>query len=123
MSRLTHAVGQFVFPDKIREYVTFRVMTIFVIVLSLWNLVFGVLFREFGGALSISHRHQYDPLRSSLFLVVFNVLLGVGFWLIYALRERKELYLVRVVLYGMFLGAVAGEFLRFFFSHYLQYKY
>jgi hypothetical protein len=116
VNRLPNAVVQFVFADKMRRYLTFRWMTIFVVVLLLWNVVFGVLFRKYAGPLPMRHRLEYDLLSSHLFLVIFNAALAVGFWLIYASRHRKEFYQVRVVTYAMLLGSVAGELLRFCFT-------
>jgi peptidoglycan biosynthesis protein MviN/MurJ (putative lipid II flippase) len=121
MNRLTHAIGQFLFPDKTRKYSTFRTMTIFVAVLFVWSVVFGVLFRISTGALHARHRYGYQLLHSPLSLVIYNITLAIGFWAIYASRERREHYLVRVVLYGMLLGGVAGEVVRFLFEHYLEY--
>jgi len=50
---------------------------------------------------------------SPAFLFFTNVGLALGFWSIFVTRAKKKYYWLRVVFYGMLLGAVLGEILSF----------
>jgi hypothetical protein len=54
-------------------------------------------------------RSVYSP----AFLIPYNIVLTCGFWVIYATRKKARYYRVRVLLYRMMLGGLAGELLHF----------
>ena len=104
MSHFGEKIGQLLFPEKVRKYLTFPLMTVFVaLALVAWNLVFRVIYKTplRPQAANWSHSH----------LVLHNAILAVGFWLIYATRRKEEYYWLRVVFYGMLLGGLVGEIL------------
>jgi hypothetical protein len=43
---IVEKIGAALFPEKFRPYVTFRLMTIFVAVLALWNIGFGIAMKQ-----------------------------------------------------------------------------
>jgi hypothetical protein len=107
MNPVAEKIGAQLFPRKIRKFLTFRLMTIFVALLEAWNLVFSVVNKS-------GRTPEPDPLtHSPALLALHNTILIVGFWLIYRTKGRKEYCWVRVVFYGMLLGGLAGEILLF----------
>lgn len=99
------------FSERFRRYITFRAMTVFVGVWGIWNVGFSMFMKQ-----SLSHLPRKEPwlgvqLHSPYFLVVYNLAVVVGFWIIYATRKRAEYYQHRVVWYGMLLGGIVGEVL------------
>ncbi len=105
MNQVAEKIGQLLFPERIRKYLTFRLMTIFVAFLAAWNLISSVLYKS-------ELPRQADALtHSPALLVLDNAVLVVGFWLIYRTRGRNEYYWLRVIFYGMLLSGLAGEIL------------
>jgi hypothetical protein len=111
MSLIAEKVGQALLPERFRPYVTFRLMTVFVAVLAVWNIAFSIFMKpdlsRFDGQILVSHQLLHSP----FFLVLYNVGVAIGFWLIYATRQKAEYYRLRVFCYGMLLGGVVGEVL------------
>jgi hypothetical protein len=111
MHGLAEKVNQALFPERIRPYITFRLMTIFVVLGAVWNIGLSVLMKDrfsgFRHTESWVHYMLYSPYYSAL----YNLVVGIGFWIIYATRKKTEYYQLRVLCYGMLLGGVAGEVL------------
>lgn len=105
-------IGEALFPKGLRAYVTFRLVTGFVAVLTVWNIVFGLLVK---GQLSQFHPQArgVQLLHSPYLLILYNIGIAIGFWAIYATRERTQYYRLRVICYGMLLAGVVGEVLHF----------
>ncbi|MGH9741909.1 MAG: hypothetical protein ACRD51_06105 [Candidatus Acidiferrum sp.] len=107
MNRPAERVGQALFPEKVRQYLTFRLMTAYVAVLAMGNLAFGLVYKP-----------ELPPeiaarIHSPVFLALQNGVLAVGLWLVYRTRKKKGYYLLRVVFHGMLLAGVVGEMLLF----------
>ena len=107
-------IGQHLFPEKIRRYLTFRLMTVFVVLLFLVNFALNVLnepepYSDVALRLSKIRGLVHLP----IYLIFQNVGLALGFWLVYATREKKQYYWLRVVFYGMLIGGLLGEIVSF----------
>jgi uncharacterized BrkB/YihY/UPF0761 family membrane protein len=107
MNHAAEKIGQLLFPEKLRKFLTFRLMTVFVALLAVWSFVFSAL--DKAGHSTVEGGFTYSP----TLLVLYNTILVVGFWLVYRTRDRKEYYWLRVIFYGMLLGSVGGEILIF----------
>jgi hypothetical protein len=111
MNQLAERIGQWVFPEKVRRYLTFRSVTIVVVVLAICNLAIGILYKPYlspeGAAQIRNHRLAHSP----AFLALHAIVLAVGFWVIYRTRKKKQYYWLRVVFYGMLIGGLVGEIL------------
>jgi lipoprotein signal peptidase len=110
MNVIVEKIGQVLFPERLRPYVSFRSMTAFVALLALWNIGVSILMK---GQMSRLIRteswlpQQYSP----YFFLFYNIGVGVGLWAIYATRKRTEYYQLRVFCYTMLLGGLVGELL------------
>jgi hypothetical protein len=110
MNNLPQKIGQFLFPERIRRYLTFRLMTVCVTVVFLANFAVNVLSEpdpSSDAALRIDK--MLALMHSPFHLFVINVYLALGFWTLYATRKKRKYYWIRVVFYGMLLG---GLFMR-----------
>ena len=108
--------GESLFPEKFRHYLTFRLMTVVVVVLMSVNYALNVfnvfnepepsseIFRRINRMRSVAH--------SPALLILTNVVLALGFWLVFATTEKKQYYWLRVIFYGMLLAAVLGEIIE-----------
>jgi|SRR5215469_5284739 len=115
MNSIADKIGQTLFPARFRSYITFRGMTLFVVVLALWNIGLSILMKDQFSQLrrTESWLRQNQLLHSPHFLVLYNIGVATGFWIIYATREKAQYYHLRVICYGMLLGGVTGELLHF----------
>ncbi len=110
MNVIVKKIGQTLFPETFRPYVTFRMMTFFVVVLTLWNIGFSVLMKEQMSRLR-AHYPGQQQLHSPYFMILYNIGALIGFSIIYATRGKPQYYQLRVICYGMLLGGVVGEVL------------
>jgi uncharacterized BrkB/YihY/UPF0761 family membrane protein len=106
--------GESLFPEKFRHYLTFRLMTVVVVVLMSVNYALNV-FNELEPSSEISRRvnRMRSVAHSPALLILTNVVLALGFWLVLATKEKKQYYWLRVIFYGMLLAAVLGEIISF----------
>lgn len=93
---------------------TFRNVSIFVAVLTALSIVFQILLKFGVVAPPAMHHPEWDLSRSPVFIVCYNIFVGLGFWIIHTMRNKAEYYKIRVFVYGMLLGGIAGELLNFF---------
>jgi hypothetical protein len=93
-------------PAKFRRYLTFRWMTLFVLLLLTWNAIFKSFVRVTPDVIA---RFQSSPLTRPAVFIPYNLAVLIGFLWIYATRRNQKYYLARVILYGMLLGAVCGQ--------------
>ena len=102
MSELAEKIGRALFPATSRRFLTFRWMTVFVVILALWNLVMSFLLKP-----------QPPPqwARVPVFLIPYNTAVVIGFVVIYLTRSKARYYAARAALYGMLLAGVVGELL------------
>jgi hypothetical protein len=114
MDNLLHTLGQFLFPEKIRRYLTFRIITACAVILFLANFAINALNEPDPSSDAALRIEKMRALMHSPFhLFLINVALALGFWALYATRKKREYYWVRVVFYGMLLGGLLGELLSF----------
>ena len=111
MSPLIEKLDQLLFPEKLRPYITFRLVTVFVAVLAMGSLALDILNAPEAPHETAAQIHKL--VLSPRFLMLQAFILAVGFWLIYRTREKKLYYRFRVFFYGMLLGGLAGEILDF----------
>jgi hypothetical protein len=102
------------FPEKFRRYLSFRLMTAVVVVFMSINFALNILngpepsseiYRRIDRIRSVAH--------SPTLLILENVGLGLGFWLVFATGKKKQYYSRRVIFYGMLLAGVLGEIISF----------
>ncbi len=83
-------------------------MTIFVLVLFLWNVCFKLLIpigpEVLGPVFTVEH-----IARSAFFLVPYNVGLLIVIWFLFNFRPRHEYAYLRALLYGMTAASILGE--------------
>jgi hypothetical protein len=113
MNVTAEKISQAIVPERLRPYVTFRLMSVFVAVLAIWNIGFSILMRPQMSRFGELIRDSHQPLHSPYFLLPYNIGVAIGFWFIYEMREKTEYYQLRVLCYGMLLGGVVGEVLSF----------
>lgn len=111
MNPIVEKIGEVLFPERLRPYVTFRLMTVFVAVLVIWNVALSTFMKPQLSRLDEQFRGFHQATHSPSFLVPYNIAVAIGFWVIYASREKAEYYQLRVLCYGMLLGGVVGEVL------------
>ena len=111
MNVIVEKIGQVLFPERLRPYVSFRSMTAFVALLALWNIGVSMLMKDQMSRLIRTESWLHQQLHSPLFLLFYNIGVGVGLWVIYATRKRTEYYQLRVFCYTMLLGGLVGELL------------
>jgi hypothetical protein len=112
MNRVIEKLDQSLFPEKLRRYITFRLATVFVLVVVFGSSVLDML----NGPESLPNaakQIRWSPkLIYSPTVLILNALVSVfGFWLIYRTREKKQYYRFRVLFYGMLLGGLITEVL------------
>jgi hypothetical protein len=109
MSPLVEKIDRLLFPEKLRRFITFRVATLFVVVVVVGSSASGILR---GPGLPLDAAEQIHKLAHSPGLLTLHALvLVVGSWLIYWTREKEQYYRLRVLFYGMLLGGLAAEIL------------
>jgi hypothetical protein len=86
------------FPENIRQYITFRSITIFVLVLAGFGVVFKLTTKLPPEMVSQMQNQAHLFMRAG-FLIPFNIGIAVGFYLIYATRRIERYYLARAVAY------------------------
>lgn len=106
MNELAEKIGRALVPEKSRRFLTFRRMTLFVAICVLWNL--AMLF-----VLKPTPQSLPQWARSSVFLILYNTAVVIGFLVIYLTRKKPRYYAARAVFYGMLLAGVVGELLSF----------
>jgi hypothetical protein len=109
MNVTAEKVSEVLFPERLRPYVTFRLMTVLVAVLAIWNIAFSMFMKPQWPRLDGQIRTFHQALHSTYFLVPYNIGVAIGFWVVFATREKAEYYQLRVLCYGMLLGGVVGE--------------
>jgi hypothetical protein len=115
MNRLLEKIDRSLFPEKFRNYITFRYATVFVAIVAIGSTALDML----SGRPDLPPKSlpQIDWLSKLAhtpgFMALHTLILALGFWLIYATREKKQYYRFRVLFYGMLLGGLAGELLDY----------
>jgi hypothetical protein len=114
MNRLVEKLEQLAFPERIRPYFTFRWVTVFVAVIAVGSSALDPLNWPASTAKATVQIDRTPKLANSPgFLILHALVLVLGFWLIYATRETKQYYRVRVLFYGMLLGGLVVQMLSF----------
>jgi hypothetical protein len=115
MNRLLENIDRALFPEKFRDYITFRYATVFVAIVAIGSTALDMLQGQPESPINIpaQMRGFLKLAHSPAFMALHALILALGFWLIYATREKKQYYRFRVLFYGMLLGGLAGEILDF----------
>lgn len=113
MNEMLTRCGSLFFPQNVRRLLTFRLMTLFVILLGVFNVVLPLFLPQIPRSTIEPAFWQHLP-RSPSFWIAYNIGVLAGFWVIYTTRTRPAYYRLRVIVYGLLLGGVAGEMLRIF---------
>jgi hypothetical protein len=117
MNLTADAVTRFLRLDKL----TFRKIHILVAVLTILSVIFLTLIKIHVIAPTRRENPAWERISETpQFLVLYNVLIAIGFWIIYATRDKTKYYSLRAYIYGMLLGGVAGELLHLFAKHLLR---
>jgi hypothetical protein len=113
MNRLLENIDRALFPEKFRNYITFRYATAFVAIVAIGSTALDMLNgRPDLPPNALPQIHRLSGLAHTPgFIILHTLILALGFWLIYATREKKQYYRFRVLFYGMLLGGLAGELL------------
>jgi hypothetical protein len=107
-------IAEGLFPAKFRHYLTFRLMTAVVVVFMSINFALNILDEpEQSSEISRLISRVRSGAHSPAFLILENVFLALGFWLVFATREKKQYYWLGVIFYGMLLAGVLGEIVSF----------
>jgi len=118
MNSSIEKIGQFLFPEKIRRYLTFRLVTVFAVALFSVNFALSRLDKSAPSPeLTFLINRILSVVHSPAFLFFYNVGLALGFWSVYATRTNEKYYWLRVACYGMLLGGLLGEILSFLPHH------
>ena len=113
MNRLLEKIDRSLFPEKFRNYITFRYATAFVAIVAIGSTAVGML----NGRPDLppnalpTIRGLSELAHTPGFMALHALILALGFWLIYATRGKKQYYRFRVLFYGMLLGGLAGQIL------------
>jgi hypothetical protein len=98
------------FPARLDRFLRFRWMTIFVISIGIFDLVFKLAVK-----LPANIIHQMDAfeglIKSPLFFVVYNAFLIAGFLAIFLTRKETRYYPIRVIAFGMLFAGLIGQLL------------
>ena len=111
-------IGEFLFPEKFRRYLTFRVATVFAV--TLVSVSFALSRLDLSTPqpeITLRISRILSVVHSPAFLFLYNICLALGFWSVYATRTKEKYYWLRVVFYGMLLGGLLGEILSFLPAH------
>jgi hypothetical protein len=106
-------------PDTIERFLrverlTFRKIHVLVVALTIGSLIFLILAKLHVVVPRQRHLLGWEAVSENpTFLILYNVVLAVGFWIIYATRHNASYYRLRAYVYGMLLGGIAGEVLHF----------
>jgi hypothetical protein len=113
MNRLLEKFDRSLFPEKFRSYITFRYATVFVGIVAIGSISLDLLNgRPESPSNALPQIHRLSNLAHTPgFMALHALILALGFWLIYATREKKQYYRFRVLFYAMLLGGLAGEML------------
>jgi hypothetical protein len=101
------------FPEKFGKYITFRWVSVFVLLLAAWDVVFKLVMKIPPEMIS-RFQDQAQPFMRPGFLIPYNIGVAIGFYLIFASRNLEKYYRIRVIAYGMLLGAVCGQLIGAF---------
>jgi hypothetical protein len=99
-------------PATLRRFFGFRLASVFVGILALWNILVAKLVsgRARMPAEFIANEYAARTLaRSPLFLILVNCGISLGFVAVFLRRDRLEYFALRVVVYAILLGATVGE--------------
>jgi len=99
-------ISETLLPPRFRPYVTFRWVTVFVLVLFACDVTLKSLIRVTPDVIA---RFQSEPLTHPAVFIPYNLAVLIGFLWIYTTRRNQKYYLARVILYGLLLGAVGGQ--------------
>ncbi|HEX4537263.1 MAG TPA: hypothetical protein VH140_09980 [Candidatus Acidoferrum sp.] len=110
-------IGQFLFPEKIRRYVTFPLVPVFAVALFSVNFALSRLDKSAPLPELTLRNRILSVVHSPAFLFFYYVALALGFWSVYATRTEEKYYQLRVGGYGMLLGGLLGEILSFLPHH------
>ena len=114
MNRLVEKLDQLAWPEWIRPYFTFRWVTVFLVVTAVGSSALDLLNWPASTAQATAEIDRTPKLiHSPGFQILYALVLALGFWLIYATREKKQYYRVRVLFYGMLLGGLVVQILSF----------
>jgi hydrogenase/urease accessory protein HupE len=114
VNSLTEKIGQFLFPEKIRGYLTFRAATVFVVMLASLSFTLTRLDESAPPPEATAWNNRIlSVVHSPAFLIFYNICLALGFWSVYATRAKAKYYWLRVVVYAMLLGSLLGEIISF----------
>ncbi len=106
-------VGRVLFPPAVRPYITFKSVTVFLVVLYAVAFMLKKMLHIPVERLTVL-RAEEQIFYSRAFLVIYNVALAIGFAAIYLTRRNSGIYFRRVVVYGLLLAAVMGELMDVF---------
>ena len=107
-------IGQFLFPERFRRYLTFRVATVFVVILVGVSFALSRLDESAPPPeITLRINRILSVVHSPAFLFLYNICLAIGFCSVFATRTKEKYYWLRVVFYGMLLGGLLGEILSF----------
>jgi hypothetical protein len=96
------------FPPRVRPYITFRWITVFVLVLLVWNVLFKLLI-PLTPDMVAQFQAQARFFMRPVVLIPYDIAVLIAFWWIYASRRNQKHYPARVILYGMLLAAVGSQ--------------
>jgi hypothetical protein len=103
-----------VFPPKIRRFLTFKSMTVIVLLLFIWNLSFKLFMPPFKSPAYIPLGFIEYWARSPLFLIPYDVGLLAVLVFVFATRPRGEYGYLRALLYGAVVAALLEQCVSLF---------
>jgi hypothetical protein len=107
-------IESFLIPEKHRRFITFKYMTLFVVLVCTSNMVVAHLIFPFpDDNWALLQAPEAQLLRTPSFLISYNAGVALAFFALYLTRHTVRYYPLRVVVYGMMLGAVAGQLVFF----------
>lgn len=100
------------FPARFDRFLRFQWVTIFVISIGLFDLVFKLAVKLPSDAI---HQMQVleNLIKSPAFLLGYNIFLTAGFLAIFFSRKKARYYPVRVIAFGMLFAGLVGQLLVF----------
>lgn len=108
MRNTLEMIGKALFPVRVRPFLTFRLITMFVLVLSVPSLILRMTARLPPETIARFQR-QEALFRSPIFFALYNLLLLLGFWVVFETRRSQRYYWLRALGFGMLLAAVIGQ--------------
>lgn len=101
------------FPARLEPFLRFKWMAAFVVAIGVVDLVFKLVIKLPPDML-IQIQRQESLVRAPAFLICYNVIMVLGFWIIYQTRRKPRYYAVRVVAFGVVLAGLLGQMLILF---------